>query len=126
MPIVGKASDLGRGERIYAVRFLGERGFVVTFRQIDPFYTLDLSDPTKPVVMGELKIPGFSNYLHPIDGPNSDLILAVGQDADVETGRTQGLQIALYDVSDMTNPQQVKQFTEGGSDSASYSAAQYD
>lgn len=126
MPIVGQVEDLGRGERIYAVRFLGERGFVVTFRQIDPFYTLDLSDPTKPVVMGELKIPGFSNYLHPIDGPDSDLILAVGQDADVETGRTKGLQIALYDVSDMTNPRQVKQYTEGGSDSSSYSSAQYD
>jgi uncharacterized secreted protein with C-terminal beta-propeller domain len=123
MPIVGQAEDLGKGERIYAVRFLGERGFVVTFRQIDPFYTLDLSDPTDPKVMGELKIPGFSNYLHPVDGPDSDLILAVGQDADVETGRTQGLQIALYDVSDMTKPRQVKKYTE---DSSSSSSAQYD
>jgi len=90
------------------------------------FYTLDLKDPTKPVVVGELKIPGFSNYLHPVGGPDSDTILAVGQDADVETGRTLGLQIALYDVSDMAKPRQIKQFSEGTGDDYSHSDAQYD
>jgi len=105
---------------------LGDRGFVVTFKQIDPFYTLDLKDPTNPVVVGELKIPGFSNYLHPVGGPDSDTILAVGQDADVETGRTLGLAIALYDVSDMADPRQIKKFSEGTGDDYSYSDAQYD
>jgi uncharacterized secreted protein with C-terminal beta-propeller domain len=56
----GQSDGIGMGERIYAVRFVGDRAFVVTFRQIDPFYTLDMSDPTNPTVVGELKIPGFS------------------------------------------------------------------
>lgn len=124
MRIVGQVGDLGKGERIFAVRFLGKRGFVVTFEQIDPFYTLDLEDPTNPVVVGELKIPGFSNYLHPIGGPDGNLVLAVGQDVDVDTGRQNGLQIALFDVSDMENPRQVKKYVEGGE--YSYSNAQSD
>jgi len=123
MEIVGQASNLGKGERIYAVRFLGTRAFVVTFRQIDPFYTLDMTDPANPKVVGELKIPGFSNYLHPIGDGN--LILAVGQDAD-EEGRVNGLQIAMYDVTDFANPTQVKKFSENTSDDYSSSAAQYD
>ena len=63
---VGSVTGLGKSERIYAVRFMGDRGYVVTFRQIDPLYTLDLSDPTAPKVVGELKIPGYSAYLHPV------------------------------------------------------------
>ena len=63
---VGSVTGLGHGERIYAVRFLGDKGYVVTFRQVDPLYTLDLSDPTAPKVAGELKIPGYSAYLHPV------------------------------------------------------------
>ena len=76
---VGRVGGLGRGERIYAVRFIGDVGYVVTFRQVDPLYTLDLSDPARPRVLGELKIPGYSAYLHPI---GDDLLLGVGQDAD--------------------------------------------
>jgi len=117
--IVGELTGLGLTERVYAVRFLGDRGFVVTFQQIDPFYTLDLTDPTKPTMMGELKIPGFSNYLHPVD---DDYILAIGQDAD-EMGRTTGLQVALFDVSDMSNPEQIAKYVVKGS---SYSSAQND
>jgi len=123
MEVVGRATDLGKGERIYAVRFMDDKAFVVTFRQIDPFYTINMSDPTNPVVTGELKIPGFSNYLHPIGDGNT--ILAVGQDADEKTGRTLGLMIALYDVSDMSNPTQVKKFTESDNDGYSSSNAQY-
>ena len=75
---VGRVGGLGKGERIYSVRFVEDVGFVVTFRQTDPLYTLDLSDKTKPRVVGELKIPGYSSYLHPIgDG----LMIGVGQDA---------------------------------------------
>ena len=97
---VGRVGGLGRTEQIYAVRFMGDVGYVVTFRQTDPLYTLDLSDPTEPRVVGELKIPGYSAYLHPVgDG----LLLGVGQDADA-SGQTQGLQASLFDVSDPANP----------------------
>jgi len=121
MNIVGQANDLGKGERIYAVRFLGTRAFVVTFRQIDPFYTLNMENPVDPQVVGELKIPGFSNYLHPIEDGN--LILAVGQDANTD-GIVNGLQVALYNVTDFENPSQVKKYSENkGND---MSAAEYD
>ena len=63
---IGAVTGLGKTERIYSMRFVGDRGYMVTFRQTDPFYVLDLSQPTKPVVKGELKIPGYSSYLHPI------------------------------------------------------------
>ena len=92
---------LGPNERIYAVRFLGDRAYVVTFRQIDPLFIIDLSDPAEPRVTGELKIPGFSAYLHPLgDG----LLLGVGQDADPRTGRPLGPQVTLFDVSDPAAP----------------------
>ena len=97
---VGQVGEMGRGERIFAVRFIGDTGYVVTFRQTDPFYTLDLSDPTAPTVMGELKIAGYSGYLHPVgDG----LILGIGQDATDE-GRTTGAKATLFDVSNLSTP----------------------
>eukprot|EP00557_Chaetoceros_sp_GSL56_P000498 CAMPEP_0176489650 /NCGR_PEP_ID=MMETSP0200_2-20121128/7414_1 /TAXON_ID=947934 /ORGANISM="Chaetoceros sp., Strain GSL56" /LENGTH=932 /DNA_ID=CAMNT_0017886831 /DNA_START=161 /DNA_END=2956 /DNA_ORIENTATION=- len=117
---VGQVNGIGMGERIYAVRFVGERAFVVTFMQIDPFYTLDMSDPTNPRVVGELKIPGFSNYLHPV---NEDLVLALGQNT-TEDGRTDGLQISLFDVSNFASPQRVRQYVETSSNSMS--DAQYE
>lgn len=120
LELVGKAEGLGMDERIYAVRFMGEKAYVVTFRQTDPFYTLDMSDPNDPLVVGELKILGFSNYLHPING---DLILAIGQNA-TETGRANGLQISLFNVSDFSNPMRVKTYVEQGTWSSS--EAQYD
>jgi uncharacterized secreted protein with C-terminal beta-propeller domain len=106
---VGRVGGLGRGERIYAVRFIGDVGYVVTFRQVDPLYTLDLSTPTAPRVLGELKILGYSAYLHPV-GP--DLLLGVGQDATAE-GRTRGTQLSLFDVSDLRNPVRLHQRTLG-------------
>mmetsp|Transcript_1793 Transcript_1793/g.3667 ORF Transcript_1793/g.3667 Transcript_1793/m.3667 type:complete len:395 (+) Transcript_1793:1491-2675(+) len=107
MSEVGKI-DANKGigledEKIYAIRFLGNVGFIVTFRQTDPFYTLDLSIPNNPRVIGELKVSGFSSYLHPI-GPDNSLILAVGQEADEETGRILGVQISLFDVSKLDEP----------------------
>ena len=100
---VGRVGDLGRGERIYSVRFAGDIGYVVTFRQVDPLYVIDLADPTAPSVAGELKIPGFSTYLHPIgDG----LLIGVGQDAD-DTGRTRGTKVSLFDVSNPAAPSEL-------------------
>ena len=98
---VGSVGDIGRGEQVQSVRFAGDVGYVVTFRQVDPFYTLDLSDPENPAVVGELKIPGFSSYLHPI---GDDLVLGVGFDADETTGATTGSKVSLFDVSDLANP----------------------
>lgn len=90
----GSVTDLGVDERIYAVRFIGDTGYVVTFRQTDPLYTVDLSDPANPVVTGELKITGFSAYLHPV---GEDRLLGVGQEATTE-GFATGLQVSLFDV----------------------------
>jgi uncharacterized secreted protein with C-terminal beta-propeller domain len=105
------AGGLGKGERIYAVRYIGDTGFVVTFRQVDPLYTLDLSDPERPRVVGELKVPGYSAYLHPVgDG----LLLGVGQDATDE-GRRTGVQLSLFDVSDLAKPVRLDQFAVGAS-----------
>jgi uncharacterized secreted protein with C-terminal beta-propeller domain len=89
---------LGKGERVYAI--VGDTGYVVTFRQIDPLYTLDLADPERPRVLGELKIPGYSAYLHPI---GEDLLLGVGQDA-TEEGRPTGTQLSVFDVSNLRRP----------------------
>lgn len=113
---VGQVGGLGRNERIYAVRFLGDLGYVVTFRQVDPLYVLDLRDPTKPRITGELKIPGYSAYLHPI---GNGLLVGIGQEV-TEDGRRAGSQLSLFDVSDPANPKQVQrqQLGVAGSSSA--------
>ena len=105
---IGMVDGLGVGERIYAVRFLGARGYVVTFRQIDPLYVLDLSDPTAPQVTGELKIPGFSEYLHPLDG---DRLAGVGRHANGS------VQVSLFDVADPTAPSRIATVDDLGSSS---------
>ena len=104
---VGSVGDIGRGENVQSVRFVGDVGYVVTFRQIDPFYTIDLSDPTNPEILGELKIPGFSSYLHPI---SDTMVLGVGSDAD-DDGRVTGAKVSLFDVSDLTAPREVAVWT---------------
>jgi hypothetical protein len=107
---VGRVAGMGIGERIYAVRFLGDVGYVVTFREVDPLYTLDLRDPAAPQVTGELKITGYSSYLHPVgDG----LLLGVGQDA-TEQGVVTGTQLSLFDVSDPAAPTRLHQVTLPG------------
>lgn len=94
---LGAVAGLGVGEEVKSVRFLGDLGYVVTFRTTDPLYALDLSDPRDPRLLGELKIPGFSEYLHPLgDG----LLLGVGREADPTTGVATGLKVSLFDVSD--------------------------
>lgn len=115
---VGRVDGLGETEQIYSVRFMGDVGYVVTFRQTDPLYTLDLSDPTDPRVVGELKILGYSAYLHPLDG---ELLMGVGQDA-TEQGRVQGTQVSVFDVSDPANPDRVDTYTlsEGSNSQVEY------
>jgi uncharacterized secreted protein with C-terminal beta-propeller domain len=102
---IGQVGGLGKGEQIQGVRFVGDRGYVVTFRQTDPLYVLDLTDPTAPKVTGELKVLGFSAYLHPLDG---HLLIGVGSDA-TEQGRITGTQVSLFDVSDPANPKRLQQ-----------------
>ncbi|MCD0448362.1 beta-propeller domain-containing protein [Actinocorallia sp. API 0066] len=92
---VGSLGGLGKGEQIYSVRFIGPRGYVVTFRQVDPLYTIDLADPKAPRALGELKITGYSAYLHPTA---EGRLLGVGQEADLK-GRRKGALISLFDVS---------------------------
>jgi len=120
MKIVGQQKEIGLGERIFACRFYGDKAYVVTFRQIDPFYTLDMSDPRNPVIKGELKIPGFSNYLHPI---NDYLILSIGR-AATDEGRQLGLKIELFNVTNFSKPESVNQYVE--EDDSAGSDAQFD
>ena len=98
--IEGKLEDLAAGERIYSVRYMGERAYIVTFRQVDPLFVIDLKG--EPEVLGYLKVTGYSGYLHPYDREH---IIGIGMEAS-EEGRVQGLKIALFDVSDVENPKQ--------------------
>ncbi len=103
LKIIGSVEDLAEGERIYSTRFLGDKGYVVTFRQVDPLFVIDLSVPKNPKVTGELKIPGYSSYLHPY---NENHIIGVGKKTD-ENGMFQGVKVVLFDVSDVKNPKEL-------------------
>jgi uncharacterized secreted protein with C-terminal beta-propeller domain len=111
---IGQVDGLGHGERIYSVRFVGDVGYVVTFRQVDPLYVVDLSDPRSPRVRGELKLLGYSAYLHPV-GPGR--LLGVGRDATPE-GRLKGTQVTLFDVSKPESPSILAQRDLGGQSSS--------
>jgi len=106
---VGGLRGLGVEEEIQSVRWFNDLAVVVTFRQIDPLYTIDLGDPTAPRRLGELKIPGFSSYLHPIGG---DRLLGIGTDAALD-GRTRGAQAAVFDISNPGRARQVGKVTFG-------------
>lgn len=97
---VGFIGDLAPGERVYSVRFDGTIGYFVTFRQTDPLFTADLSDPTKPVILSELKIPGFSEYLHPY---GEGLLFGLGQDTDENGIRTGRVKLSMFNVADPTD-----------------------
>lgn len=112
---VGGVGGLGEGEEIQAVRWFGDLAVVVTFRQTDPLYTLDLSDPANPQVTGELKITGFSSYLHPV---GEDLLLGVGQSA-TRRGNTTGGQVSTFDLRDLAKPSLVDRLSVGGRHSSS-------
>ena len=114
MAMKGKLEGLAPTERIYAARFVGDRAYLVTFRQVDPFYVIDLADPATPKVLGFLKIPGFSDYLHPYD---ANTIIGFGRDT-IETANGQvvgGLKIAMFDVTDVTNPVEKSNIVIGSS-----------
>lgn len=98
--IIGSVQDLAEGERVYSVRFDGDIGYIVTFRQVDPLFAVDLSDPSNPTVKSALKIPGFSEYLHVW---SEGRLFGLGLDADAETGRTDGMKLTMFDTTDPTD-----------------------
>lgn len=100
LQIVGKIDDLAPGESIYSARLMGNTGYFVTYRQMDPLFSVDLSDPKNPTVLGELKITGFSEYLHPY---NDNLLLGIGWETDPDTQERLGLKLSMFDTSDPTN-----------------------
>lgn len=110
---LSRVGELGKTETIRSVRFMGDIGYVVTFRQTDPLYTINLKDPMKPTVMGELKIEGYSSYLHPM-APG--YLLGVGRDATPE-GRDRGLQVSIFDVRNLAAPTRIHNFTLAGAQS---------
>jgi uncharacterized secreted protein with C-terminal beta-propeller domain len=109
---IGRVDGLGKTERIFSVRFIGDTGYVVTFRRTDPLYTVDLSDPTKPKIAGELKITGYSAYLHPV---GTGRLLGVGQEA-TEQGRVAGTQVSLFDTT-AAQARRITQFQVKGASS---------
>lgn len=107
--IVGKLEGLAPGERIYSARFIGNRAYLVTFREVDPLFVLDLKDPNNPKVLGTLKIPGYSDYLHPYD-----------KNHVIGVGRETGVKVALFDVSDLENPREISKYEIGNWSTDSY------
>ncbi len=120
LTIVGRLENLAPGESIYSARFMGSRCYLVTFKKVDPLFVIGLDDPTAPEVLGKLKIPGFSDYLHPY---SENLLIGIGKETvDAEEGDFawyQGIKIALFDVSDVANPRQIASYIIGdrGTDS---------
>jgi len=115
LAISGKLEEIAKDERIYSTRFIGNRLYMVTFRRMDPLFVIDLSDPKDPKILGELKIPGFSDYLHPYD---ENHIIGVGKEtADNQWGGTsiKGVKLSLFDVSDVNNPKQLDKYEIGTS-----------
>ena len=103
---IGRIDGIAPDERIWSARFVEDRAYIVTFRQIDPLWTIDLSDPTNPKIMGELEVPGVSTYIHPLD-ENNILTIGIGP-ADLETGLGldwSNTQVSMFDVSNFTSPQ---------------------
>lgn len=120
---VGAVEKLAPGERIYSVRFMQNRAYMVTFKQTDPLFVIDLKNPEKPTVLGELKIPGFSNYLHPYD---ENTLIGIGKETtENEWGGviTKGVKLSLFDVSDVKSPKEINTYVlgEAGSDSIALS-----
>ncbi|MDD1680049.1 MAG: beta-propeller domain-containing protein [Methanoregula sp.] len=123
MKTIGSLTHIAEQEKIYSTRFIGDRLYMVTFKRVDPFFVIDLANPTAPKILGKLKIPGYSDYLHPYDATH---IIGVGK----ETGTndwggvsTKGIKLALFDVSDVEHPTQIDKVEIGdaGSDSAALS-----
>lgn len=116
---IGKLEKLAPDEKIYSTRFMGDKLYMVTFKQVDPLFTIDLSDDNNPKIIGQLKVPGFSSYLHPYDETH---LIGIGQDTYEDNNgniRTKGIKLSLFDVSDFENPKEVDTVIIG--DSGSYS-----
>ena len=112
LSMTGSIEDIAPSERIYSVRFIGDRGYMVTFRNVDPLFVLDLADPKSPKILGKLKIPGYSDYLHPYDenhiiGFGKETIVLDNKNGNGEMAYYQGMKIALFDVTDVSNPKEL-------------------
>ena len=124
LSVVGSLKGLAPGESIYSARFLGSRAYLVTFKKVDPLFVIDLSTPTEPKVLGKLKIPGYSDYLHPYDETH---LIGIGKDAipseEGDFSWYQGVKLSLFDVSDVANPREVASYKIGdrGTESAALS-----
>jgi len=119
LEVAGKVEDIAPEERIYSTRFIGDRLYMVTFKRIDPLFVIDLSEPENPEILGELKIPGYSDYLHPYD---ENHIIGIGKETESNQWggvSTKGVKLSLFDVSDVTSPKQVDKYEigESGTDS---------
>ncbi|KMY30898.1 hypothetical protein ACZ11_14800 [Lysinibacillus xylanilyticus] len=125
---LGAVKNLAPGEKVYSARFMGEKAYVVTFKQVDPLFVIDVANPKKPTVLGELKIPGFSNYLHPLDDTH---LIGIGYDTEQRYDEyskrnftvTTNMKMSLFDVSDFKNPKEQSTVKIGGK--GSYSEVQY-
>merc|ERR1711862_567871 len=115
MTLAGTTPHLGKpNESVFAVRFMGDVAYVVTFERTDPFYIIDLHNPAFPQVVGELSIPGFSSYLHPLELDGVSMILGIGEAVSVSTGRREGVKISLFDVSNSSSPVENATFIDKG------------
>lgn len=101
---IGKLENLAEGEKVYSARFMGDTCYFVTYKQVDPLFSVDLSDPKKPRVLGELKIPGFSDYLHPY---GEGLLLGIGMDVEEDGATVNGVKLSMFDISDPKNVEEV-------------------
>ena len=104
---IGKIEDLAKNEQVYSARFLGDTGYFVTYEQTDPLFSVDFSDPENPKILGKLKIPGFSEYLHFY---SDNLLLGIGMDTD-ENGITNGVKVSMFDISDPSDVKEVSKYT---------------
>ena len=122
MKLIGESAYVARGEKMYSSRFIGNKVYFVTFKNMDPLFVMDLSDPTRPIVLGELKIPGYSTYLHPYD---ENHLIGIGMETEEQvyrdyngkvtstSSRITGMKMALFDISDVTHPKEISKTVIG-------------
>lgn len=118
MEEVGKIEGLAKGEEIYSVRYVGNKGYMVTFKQVDPLFVIDLTNPQNPQVLGQLKIPGYSTYLHPYDDTH---IIGFGYNTEQKETSviTNGLKMAMFDITDVSNPKELFKINIGKNNTSS-------
>jgi len=114
LEIVGELEGLAPGERIYAARYLGDLMYLVTYRRVDPLFGIDLSDPKNPKVLGYLKIPGYSEYLHPINFGKNKYLIGIGYDTYEDSGIVRGIKVSLFNITDPTNITEVAKIAKEG------------